>query len=135
MGDTGRVYAVDVSPEMIRHLNRRLRDEGVRNVVTVLSDPDDPLLPDASVDCFVIVDTWHHIEDQQKYLRLMKKMLRPGGRIVQIDFQKRELPVGPPLSMKISRDDLVSEMDKAGFRLESEHTFLPYQYFLVFGSR
>jgi predicted methyltransferase len=135
VGDTGRVYAVDVSPEMIRHLNRRLRDEGVRNVVTVLSDPDDPLLPDASVDCFVIVDTWHHIEDHEKYLRLMTKMLRPGGRIVQIDFQKRELPVGPPLSMKISRDDLVSEMEKAGFRLESEHTFLPYQYFLVFGRR
>jgi ubiquinone/menaquinone biosynthesis C-methylase UbiE len=135
VGDTGRVYAVDVSPEMIRHLNRRLRDEGVRNVVTVLSDPDDPLLPDASVDCFVVVDTWHHIEDQEKYLRLMKRMLRPGGQIVHIDFQKRELPVGAPLSMKISRDDLVSEMDAAGFRLESEHTFLPYQYFLVFGRR
>jgi ubiquinone/menaquinone biosynthesis C-methylase UbiE len=135
VGDTGRVYAVDVSPEMIRHLNQRVRDEGVRNVVTVLSDPDDPLLPDASVDCFVIVDTWHHIEDKTKYLGLMKKMLRPGGQIVHIDFQKRDLPVGPPLSMKISRDDLVAEMEGAGFRLEGEHTFLPYQYFLVFVPR
>jgi ubiquinone/menaquinone biosynthesis C-methylase UbiE len=135
VGDTGRVYAVDVSPDMIRYLNRKLRDEGVRNVVTVLSDPDDPLLPDASVDRFVIVDTWHHIEDHEKYLRLMKRMLRPGGQIVHIDFQKRDLPVGPPLSMKISRDDLVSQMEKAGFRLEREHTFLPYQYFLVFVRR
>jgi ubiquinone/menaquinone biosynthesis C-methylase UbiE len=120
---------------MIRHLNQRVRDEGVRNVVNVLSDPDDPLLPDASVDCFVIVDTWHHIEDKTKYLGLMKKMLRPGGQIVHIDFQKRDLPVGPPLSMKISRDDLVAEMEGAGFRLEGEHTFLPYQYFLVFVPR
>ena len=68
VGDAGRVYAVDISPDMVRHLNRRLRDAGVRNVVTVLSDPDDPLLPDASVDRFVIVDTWHHVEDQAKYL-------------------------------------------------------------------
>jgi ubiquinone/menaquinone biosynthesis C-methylase UbiE len=135
VGDTGRVYAVDVSPDMIRYLNRKLRDEGVRNVVTVLSDPDDPLLPDASVDRFVIVDTWHHIEDHEKYLRLMTRMLRPGGQIVHIDFQKRDLPVGPPLSMKISRDNLVAQMEEAGFHLEREHTFLPYQYFLVFVRR
>jgi ubiquinone/menaquinone biosynthesis C-methylase UbiE len=132
VGDAGRVYAVDISPDMVRHLNRRLRDGGVRNVVTVLSDPDDPLLPDASVDRFVIVDTWHHVEDQTKYLALMKRMLKPGGQVVHIDFQKRELPIGPPLTMKIAREDLVKQMEGAGFRLSAEHTFLPYQYFLVF---
>jgi predicted O-methyltransferase YrrM len=132
VGDSGRVYAVDISPDMVRHLNRRLRDAGVRNVVTVLSDPDDPLLPDASVDRFVIVDTWHHVEDQAKYLTLLKRMLKPGGQVVHIDFQKRELPIGPPVGMKIAREDLVKQMEGAGFRLAAEHTFLPYQYFLVF---
>jgi ubiquinone/menaquinone biosynthesis C-methylase UbiE len=132
VGDTGRVYAVDISPDMVRHVNRRVRDAGIRNVVSVLAEPDDPLLPDASVDRFVIVDTWHHIEDQAKYLALMKKMLKPGGQVVHIDFQKRELPIGPPLAMKIAREDLVKQMQGAGFRLATEHTFLPYQYFLVF---
>ena len=132
VGDSGRVYAVDISPDMVRHLNRRLRDAGVRNVVTVLSDPDDPLLPDASVDRFVIVDTWHHVEDQAKYLGLVKRMLMPGGQVVHIDFQKRELPIGPPPGMKIAREVLVKQMEGAGFRLSAEHTFLPYQYFLVF---
>ena len=135
VGDAGRVYAVDVSPDMIRHLNRRLRDAGLRNVVTVLADPDDPLLPDASVDRFVIVDTWHHVEGQAKYLALLRRMLKPGGQVVHIDFQKRELPIGPPASMKIARDDLVKQMEMAGFRLAAEHTFLPYQYFLVFAVR
>jgi len=132
VSERGRVFAVDVSPEMIRHLNRRLRDEGVPNVVPVLSDPDDPLLPDASVDRFVIVNTWHHIEDQTQYLRLMKRMLRPGGQVVHIDFEKRDLPVGPPVSEKIAREDLVRQMADAGWRLERQHDFLPYQYFLVF---
>jgi ubiquinone/menaquinone biosynthesis C-methylase UbiE len=132
VGDEGRVYAVDVSPDMVRHLNRRLRDEGIRNVVTVLADPDDPLLPEASVDLFVIVDTWHHVEDQPGYLAKMKHTLRPGGRVVHIDFQKRDLPVGPPASMKIARGDLVAQMEEAGYRLAQEHDFLPYQYFLVF---
>jgi len=135
VGDAGRVYAVDVSPDMIRHLNRRLRDASLRNVVTVLSDPDDPLLPDASVDRFVIVDTWHHVENQPKYLALLKRMLKPGGQVVHIDFQKRDLPVGPPVVMKIAREDLVKQMEDAGFRLVAEHRFLPYQYFLVFGVR
>ena len=49
-----------------------------------------------------------------------------------IDYQKRELPVGPPMSMKIARGDLVRQMVENGFRLQQEHTILPYQYFLVF---
>jgi ubiquinone/menaquinone biosynthesis C-methylase UbiE len=98
----------------------------------VLSEPDDPLLPDRSIDRFVIVDTWHHIESQERYLGLMKKLLKPGGQVVMIDYQKREMPVGPPVSMRIARDDLVRQMVLNGFRLVKEHTFLPYQYFLVF---
>jgi ubiquinone/menaquinone biosynthesis C-methylase UbiE len=132
VGPGGRVYAVDVDPEMVRHLNRRLRDAGVRNVQTVLADPADPLLPYASVDRFVVVNTWHHVEKQPEYLALMKRMLKPGGQVVMIDYHKRELPVGPPLAMKIAREDLVAQMAKSGFRLAQEHTFLPYQYFLVF---
>ena len=135
VGDTGRVFAVDIDPEMVRHLNRRVRDAGVRNVQTILAEPNDPLLPDASVDRFVVVDTWHHIEKQTEYLALMKKMLRPGGQVVMIDFQKRDLPFGPPLEMKIAREDQIRQMETSAFHLAKEHTLLPYQYFLVFAVR
>jgi arsenite methyltransferase len=132
VGPTGRVYAVDVAPDMILHLNRKIRSTGVQNVVTILADANDPLLPDASVDRFFICDTWHHIEKQTQYLSLMKKMLKPGGQIVMIDFQKKELPVGPRVEMKIAREDLIRQMESEGFELIKEHTFLPYQYFLIF---
>jgi ubiquinone/menaquinone biosynthesis C-methylase UbiE len=132
VGESGTVYAVDVSPDMVRHLNRRLRDQGVTNVVTILADPDDPLLRDASVDRFVIVDTWHHIEDKAGYMEKMRRMLRPGGQVVHIDFREGDLPVGPPPGHKISREDVVAQMEGAGYRLIAEHDFLPYQYFLVF---
>ena len=131
VGASGRVYAVDVSPDMVRHLHGRVRDLGLLNVSPILASPDDPLLPQA-VDRFLIVDVWHHIENQAGYLALMKKLLKPGGQIVMIDFQKRELPVGPPSGMKIAREDLIEQMRAGGFRLATEHTFLPYQYFLVF---
>ena len=131
VGETGHVYAVDVSPDMIRHLHTRVRDAGLLNVSPILAPPDDPLLP-RTVDRFLIVNVWHHIDDQAGYLERMKKLLEPGGRVIMIDFQKRELPVGPPLAMKIAREDLLLQMKAHGFRLAAEHTFLPYQYFLVF---
>ena len=132
VGETGRVYAVDVNPDMILHMNRRIRDMKLRNVVTVLSAPDDPLLMDGSIDRFFICDTWHHIQNQERYLALMKKMLKPGGQVIMIDFQKRESPVGAPMEMRIAREDLIKQMEANGFKIAQEHTFLPYQYFLVF---
>jgi hypothetical protein len=65
----------------------------------------------------------------------MKKMLKPGGQVVMIDFQKKELPVGPRMEMKIAREELIKQMADNGFRLAKEHGFLPYQYFLVFEVR
>jgi ubiquinone/menaquinone biosynthesis C-methylase UbiE len=132
VGGKGKIYAVDVSPDMILHINRRIRDLNVGNVVTVLSDPDDPLLPVRSIDRFFFSESWHHIENQTKYLELMKRMLKPGGQVVMIDFQKKDLPVGPPLQMKIAKEDLIKQMQSHGFRLQKEHRFLPYQYFLIF---
>lgn len=131
VGREGHVYGVDVSPDMVRHLNRRIHDAGLLNVSTILAPPDDPLVPQP-VDRFLIVNVWHHIDDQPAYLARLKASLKPGGQVVMIDFQKRDLPVGPPLEMKIAKDDLVRQMEQHGFRLAREHTFLPYQYFLVF---
>jgi arsenite methyltransferase len=135
VGAKGKVYAVDVSPDMVRYVNRRIRETKASNVVTILADNDDPLLPDRSVNRFFICDVWHHVENQTKYLSLMKKMLKPGGEIIMIDFHKKELPIGPPMQMKIAREDLIKQMETNGFRLTKEHTFLPHQYFLVFAAK
>jgi arsenite methyltransferase len=132
VGETGRVYAVDVSPDMILHLNRRVRELNSRNVLTVLCAPDDPLLADASVNRFFICDTWHHINGHAQYLALLKRMLKPGGQVIMVDFKKAKTPVGPPMELRIDRDDLVRELEANGFQLAGEHTFLEYQYFLIF---
>ena len=102
------------------------------NVSSILADPDDPLLPEMWVNRFFFTNSWHHIENQAKYLSLIKKILKPGGEVIMIDFHKKELPVGPPMQMKIAREDVIKEMEANGFRLAKKHTFLPYQYFLMF---
>jgi len=133
--NTGRVYAVDVNTDMILYMNRHIRDKKIRNVITVLSDPEDPLLADNSIDRFFICNTWHHIPNQSHYLEQMGKMLRPGGQIVIIEYFKKQLPVGPPPGMKMARSEVLKQMSDNGFELKEEHSFLPYQYFLVFTVR
>ena len=135
VADKGKIYAVDVSPDMILHINRRIRELKATNVVSILADPDDPLLPDGSVNRFFFSNSWHHIDNQTKYLALMKKMLKAGGEIVMIDFHKKELPVGPPMQIKVAREDLIKQMESNGFRTVKEYTFLPYQYFLIFAPK
>ena len=130
----GRVYAVDINQDMLRHVEQRARELAVSNVSPILAKPSDPQLPEPA-DRFLIVDVWHHIEDQAGYLALMKKQLKPGGQVVMIDYHKRDLPVGPPVAMKIAREDLLKQMQAHGFELAKEHTFLPYQYFMVFTVR
>jgi predicted methyltransferase len=128
----GIVLAIDTEPQMVAHLGERARKEKTANVVPVLALPEDPFLPPGRADCVLIVDTYHHIDDRLEYFGRMKDALSPSGRIVVIDFHKRELPVGPPPEHKLSRDFVVDEMKQAGFRLADEKTFLPYSYFLVF---
>jgi ubiquinone/menaquinone biosynthesis C-methylase UbiE len=135
VGETGRVHAVDVDPRILDSLRQRLRRTDLRNVTPVLALSDDPLLPPAACDLVLIVDTYHHFPDGPAYLRRLARSLKPGGRIANIDFHKRELPVGPPPEHKLTREEFLSQAKAAGLALVEEHTFLPYQYFLVLEPR
>ena len=131
VGNAGRVYAVDVDPRILGALRDRLAASKWRNVLPVLGLPDDPLLPPAACDVALIVDTYHHFPDGPAYLRRLARSLRPSGRIVNIDYQKRPTPVGPPLDHRISRDDFVSQARAAGLTVASESDLLPHQYFVT----
>lgn len=132
VGPRGKVYAVDVEQGMLDYLKRRAQAEHLANIQPVLAGAHDPKLPPASVDVIFICDTLHHIPDRSTYYPLLARALRPGGRLVNIDFHKKPLPVGPPIEMKISKADMIEEVKPAGFRVAKDFDFLPYQYFLIF---
>lgn len=131
VGGQGHVFAVDASPPLLSELRDRIAREGIRNVTPVLSLPGDPLLPPTSCDLALMVNTFHHFPDKTDYLRRLANALRPGGRVALIDFHEHELPVGPPPEQKVSRTAALEHGRAAGFALEREEAFLPYQYFLV----
>lgn len=132
VGPAGKVYAVDVDPKLLEYIDRRAKEEQLENIQTILADPNDPKLGSNSVDLIFICDVLHHINDRAKYYPLLSRALRPSGRLVNIDFHKRKLPVGPPEEMKIDRKEVIKEVEPEGFNLAKEFDFLKYQYFLIF---
>jgi ubiquinone/menaquinone biosynthesis C-methylase UbiE len=134
VGDTGTVFAIDTEPNLVAHLRERAEQERTANVIPVLASFDDPRLPRSAIDLVLIVDTFHHLDHRLEYLQRLGRVLKPSGRVVIVDWQAKELPVGPPLEHKIARDQVVSEMHAAGYRLADEPPVLPYQYVLVFAA-
>lgn len=132
VGPTGKVYAVDISRQMLNYLEKQAREDHLTNIRTVLAQPHNPKLPPASVDVIFICDTLHHISNRAAYYPLLIRALKPGGCLVNIDFFKRPLPVGPPVAMKIAETEMIREAQSAGFHLAHQYSFLEYQYFLVF---
>lgn len=132
VGPVGRVYAEDVWEAMVDHLKARKTREGLDNVEVVLGLPADPKLPHRALDMAFLCNTWHHIEDRPRFLENLELALKPGGRVVIIDYKASKTPVGPPLKMRVPRAQVVSDLTAAGFSLVSELDILPYQYFLLF---
>jgi ubiquinone/menaquinone biosynthesis C-methylase UbiE len=131
VGATGRVWAVDVEPVILAALRDRLESAGIANVTPILAAARDPLLPAEACDVILIVNTYHHFHDGPAYLRRLAQSLRPGGRVVNIDYKKEAGVSGPPLEHRISRDEFVADAGKAGLRTLEEPPFLPRQYFVI----
>jgi arsenite methyltransferase len=127
----GRVYAVDIDEKLLA----AVRAKAPANLTTIVATPDDPHLPPQSIDLIFFCDVLHHIQNRPAYYPKLAKALKPGGRVVVVDFHKKPLPVGPPPSMKLSGREVIAEFQKAGFALSKRLDSLPYQYFLFFEKR
>jgi SAM-dependent methyltransferase len=129
----GRVYGVDVEPDMVKYLGERAKREGLSNLVSVAGHPDDAKLP-AKVDVVLMVDVYHHISNRESYFGKLRGSLKAGARVAIIDFRE-DAPRGPPKKERIPPGQVRAELAKAGYGLAKEHEFLPDQFFLVFEAK
>ena len=126
----GRVFGVDTEPDMVKYLAERAKRDGLTNVTAVAGKSDDPRLP-AKADLVMMVDVFHHVAGRVQYFRRLQNSLKAGGRVAIIDY-KKDSPMGPPASERITADGVKAELRAAGYVLLKEHDFLPHQYFLIF---
>jgi len=129
----GRVYAVDIEPDMVRYLGERAAREGLTNLTPVQGEAADPRVP-ADVDVAVVVDTYHHIVDPTRFFGKLRDRLRPGGTLAIVDF-KKDAPddaPGPPAAMRIADDIVVAHLKKLGLtHVRTDRDALPYQYIVL----
>jgi ubiquinone/menaquinone biosynthesis C-methylase UbiE len=133
VGPTGRVIAVDIQPEMIARLRERLQREGIANVTPVLGSASDPKLPDGSADLVLMVDVYHELASPQQMLRHIARALRPGGRLVLLEYRKEDpgIPIRPEHKMSVA--EAKAELEAEGYRLVKVSDVLPRQHILIFG--
>ena len=132
VGPTGVVFAVDTEPNLVAHLRTRAEHERTASVIPILASLDDPRLPPHALDLVLIVDTYHHLDDRLVYLKRLGGTLKAQGRVAIVDWQQRDLPVGPPAEHKLARTQVIEEMRAAGYGLAAEPALLPHQYVLIF---
>lgn len=131
-GATGRVYANDLQPEMLKMLATRLTRENVKNVTLVQGTTDNPKLPPASIDLALMVDVYHEFSEPQKMLRAIRAALKPGGRLVLLEYRKEDPDVPIRFEHKMSVAEAKMELEAEGFTLAKVDARLPRQHILIF---
>jgi ubiquinone/menaquinone biosynthesis C-methylase UbiE len=132
VGASGTVYAVDINPEAVHHIDLRVRSESLPNVRTVLSKSDDPMLPKESVDAVLLLKTYHEVADPVALLKSLRPSLKSGARVGVIDKD------GNGTNHGVGRKIVVAEAGRAGYRLLETYDFVKpdgMDYFLVFALR
>jgi SAM-dependent methyltransferase len=124
-GAGGHVIALDTEPRMVAHMVERAEREQLANVEARVAAPDDPALE--AVDRILIVDTWHHLADRERYAAHLARALRPGGFVLVVDFDEAS-PHGPPPAMRLAAETIVRELEAGGLAAEIVQEALPYQY-------
>lgn len=131
----GSVHAIDIAPEMIRHIHHKAMSEGIRNVHVVLGKPDDPSVP-ANVNLVLVCDVLHHVADRAAWLGRLVAEMSSGARLALIEFKEGPLPEGPPEGAKIPKAGIISLVTQAGLMLDRDvPDLLPYQSLLIFRKR
>jgi ubiquinone/menaquinone biosynthesis C-methylase UbiE len=132
MVGNGKVFAVDVESEMIAYLNARIQRENLSQVVPVLCTEKNVPLVENSIDLILLVDVYHEFSYPYEMALSMFNVLKPGGKLVLVEFRAEDATVPIKTIHKMSEAQAIKEIKIAGFTFEKNISNLPWQHFLVF---
>jgi len=131
VGNTGKVYAVDIQPEMCEVLDKRAKQLKITNVVTVLGTEKDPKLPAATIDLILMVDVYHEFNYPYEMIEAMVKALKPGGKIVFVEYRGEDawVPIKP--LHKMTERQVLIEMQPFPLKHKGTLRVLPRQHIII----
>lgn len=129
----GKVYGIDLSPEMLERLQARAREAGLTNVEAVLAEEEAEYpVPTESMDAVLIANVYHEVDPASLFLGEVRRMLKRGGVCLVVDWRPEPTPNGPPAAHRVSPQDVRAEFLAAGFTEGESHDVGPYHYGLTF---
>ena len=128
----GKVYAVDVQPEMLAILKERATKAKLSNIVPVLGSEGDPKLPGKALDLVLMVDVYHELSQPQAMLRHIRESLKEDGRLVLLEYRKEDPHIPIRSEHKMSVQEAKTEVEAEGFKLDKVLNDLPRQHILIF---
>lgn len=131
----GTVFAVDIQPEMLERLQALAAERGIANIRPVLGAPDDPRLADASLDLAIMVDVYHELEAPHEMLERIVRALKPGGRLVFVEYRGEDAAVPIRRLHKMTEDQVRKEASVHALEWERTVATLPWQHAIVFRKR
>ncbi len=131
-GRQGKVYAVDIQPEMLELLKDQARQEGLENIEPLLSTETDPRLPEDSIDLVLLVDVYHEFSHPEQMLRAIRASLKPTGRIALAEFRAEDPKVPIKPLHKMTKKQILKEFEANGLKLIREFDALPWQHLMFF---
>lgn len=134
VGPTGTVYAVDIQPEMLRMLAHRAAAEGLANIRPILGTAIDPRLPPGRLDLVLCVDVYHEFSHPAEMLARIRESLAADGRLVLAEFRGEDPAVPIKPLHKMTKQQVLKELEPAGFRLDRSFDRLPWQHLLFFAN-
>jgi ubiquinone/menaquinone biosynthesis C-methylase UbiE len=132
VGPAGRVIGEDIQDGMIRLMKKNIEERKLKNVDLILGTPTDPKLPAKALDLVLMVDVYHEFAEPVTMMRHIKDALKPGGRVVLVEFRKEDPKVPIQPLHKMSVQDVRSELEPMGFKFQKTIEFLPWQHILIF---
>jgi len=135
-GSGGRVYAVDIDPESLSYIKKMAAKKRLSNLVIVKGSHNSPNLAEKSMDLIFIRNTYHHISNRVEYFSRLKKVMKPGGRLVVVEYAPDKLSPGRKSWGHYTETRIIKrELRQAGWTLSHEYGFLKKQSFLIFSLR
>lgn len=123
VGDEGKIYANDIDRKALDHLERRCKKDNLGNVVTILGEVEDPLLPKNTLDLAFMINVYHHLDMPVALVRNIIPSLKPTGILAIVDADPEKSNFGPNHSTPM--EEMLAQLDEAGYKLIRVETFLP----------
>lgn len=115
VGHNGKIYAMDILPEMLQDVEKRIQENNLSNIETILTEENDLKLEDNKVTLAFLCNVVHEAHEKEKFLREIKRILSPKGEISIVEWEKINSDFGPPIEHRLDRMDLVKMLDTLGF--------------------